>query len=209
MREIKKRPEPRELTQYRSNGGHYNGPNFTPVKNAIRESLLREQGYLCAYCMARITLENMKVEHWACQANNSQLQLTYSNLLGCCMGGEGEKLENQTCDSRKGNKILKFNPSRAQDRITTLIKYNGQGKIYSTDEEFSTQINTVLNLNKIRLVENRSHILKSLRSELESKGRTCTRSEIRRLFDRNMALNSSGHLKAYCGLIEYYLSPRL
>lgn len=210
MRGIQKGAEPRLLTRYRAAGGEYDGHDFTPVKNAVRLSLLKEQGHLCAYCMTRITLDNMKVEHWACQADNSALQLDYSNLLGCCKGDEGEKFVNQTCDSRKGNKTLKFNPSRPQDRINTLIQYGGQGKIYSTDEEFSTQINTILNLNKARLVENRLNILALLRSKLSCKsGKRRTKAEIRRLLDEYMNINAQGHLRAYCGLVENYLSSKL
>ena len=206
---IYKGAEPRLLTEYRLVGGEYDGPNFTPVKDAIRASLLEEQGHICAYCMVRITVRTMKVEHWACQADNSRLQLDYSNLLGCCMGSEGEKKANQTCDSRKGNSALKFNPSRQQDRVNTIIEYDGQGKIHSSDEEFSIQIDTVLNLNKVRLVENRSKIIASVRSILSGKPGKRTKSEIRRLLDKHSSLNARRQLIEYCGLVEYYLSSKL
>lgn len=209
MREIQKKHEPRLLTEYRARGGEYDGPNFTQVKDAVRESLLEEQGFLCAYCMVRITVKTMKVEHWACQTGNSLLQLDYSNLLGCCMGYEGEKLVNQTCDSRKGSTPLKFNPSRPQDRINAIIKYDGLGNIYSTDSEFSTQINTVLNLNKVRLVQNRAHILVTLRSLLPNKAGRRTKAEIRRLLEEYINPNAHGYLREYCGLVENYLSSRL
>lgn len=210
MRGIIKGTEPRLLTTYRAAGGEYDGQNFTPVKNAIRLSLLKEQGHLCAYCMTRITADNMKVEHWASQAGNSALQLDYSNLLGCCKGGEGDKFVNQTCDSRKGSQSLKYNPSRTQDRINELIKYGGQGKIHSTDDEFSRQIDTVLNLNNARLVQNRSRVYEFLRTKLSCKtGKRRTKAELRRLLDELMAVNPQGQLNAYCGLIESYLLSRL
>lgn len=210
MRGINKGAEPRLLTMYRAAGGIYDGHDFTPVKHAIKLSLLKEQGHLCAYCMSRIAIDNMKVEHWACQADNPALKLDYSNLLGCCKGDEGEKGANQTCDSRKGNRLLKFNPSCPQDRISTIIQYGGQGKIYSTDKEFSAQLNTVLNLNKARHVDNRLQVLNWLRSKLSCKsGKRRTKAEIRRLLDGYMIVNVQGHLKAYCGLVENYLSSRL
>lgn len=209
MREIQKGSEPRSLTQYRSAGGEYDGPNFTPIKNSIRLSLLKEQGYLCAYCMTRIAIDDMKVEHWACQDQNPMLQLDYSNLLGCCKGGEGEKFVNQTCDSRKGNSHLKYTPCRSLDRINTLIKYDSQGKILSTDGEFSEQLNKVLNLNKARLVQNRDYVLRSLRTELASKSGARTKSEIRRLLDKKITPNNHGHFREYLGLIQYYLISKL
>lgn len=210
MRGIQKEAEPRLLTNYRAAGGEYDGQNFTPVKNAVRLSLLKEQGHLCAYCMTRITFDDMKVEHWACQSGNSALQLDYSNLLGCCKGGEGEKFVNQTCDSRKGSKTLKYNPSRPQDRINEIIKYGGQGKINSTDDEFSSQLDAILNLNNARLVQNRSMVFNFLRTKLSCKtGKRRTKGELRRLLGELMAVNSQGQLNAYCGLIENYLLSRL
>lgn len=205
----KKKAEPRLLKEYRLAGGEYDGPNFTPVKSAIRASLLTEQGHLCAYCMVRITASTMKVEHWACQADNPLLQLDYSNLLGCCMGYEGEKLVNQTCDSQKGNQTLKFNPSRRQHRVNALIRYGGQGKIDSTDGEFATQINNVLNLNKVRLVQNRFSVLESVRAKLSHKNGNRTKAEIKRLLDEYSIPGARGVLKEYFGLVEAYLSDKL
>ncbi|WP_413742923.1 retron system putative HNH endonuclease [Sodalis sp. RH15] len=209
MREISKAAEPRLLQEYRLGGGEYDGPDFTHVKDTIRASLLAEQGHLCAYCMVRITASNMKVEHWACQSDYPLLQLDYSNLLGCCMGYEGERFVSQTCDSRKGNHALKFNPSRPQDRVNALIKYDGLGKIDSTDEEFAGQINGVLNLNKERLVQNRSYILTSLRVSLSCKNGKRTKAEIQRLLDEYRIPNAQGKLREYCGLVEAYLSTKL
>ena len=55
------------LARYRAEGNvDYDGPNFTLVKEAIRKALLKEQGYLCAYCMSRIEGE-VKIEHWHCR----------------------------------------------------------------------------------------------------------------------------------------------
>lgn len=209
MREIQKKQEPRLLTEYRSNGGEYDGPNFTPVKEAIKQSLLQEQGHLCAYCMARITSDNMKVEHWACQSLYPSLQLDYSNLLGCCMGAEGSKYVDQTCDSRKGNQLIKFNPSKPQDRINSLIKYDGQGTIISIDDEFSIAINKVLNLNKARLIENRLSILNSIRKVLSNRPGKRRKTEIKQLLKEYMTANTQNKLKEYCGLVYYYLSSKL
>lgn len=61
MRYITKGREPSSLTQYKKqSGAYFDGTN----KEDIRQALLEEQGYLCAYCMCRISAENMKIEHW-------------------------------------------------------------------------------------------------------------------------------------------------
>lgn len=79
-------------------------------KNALNEQLLREQGYLCAYCMARITPENMNVEHWQPRHPPSSkaedklrskelqmLSLDYKNMLAVCPGNEGKPKDFQPC----------------------------------------------------------------------------------------------------------------
>ena len=54
---IQKGKEPASLTAYKKQAhAYYDGCN----KDDIRENLLREQGYLCAYCMRRIEKEKMK-----------------------------------------------------------------------------------------------------------------------------------------------------
>lgn len=51
---IQKGKEPASLTAYKKQAhAYYDGCN----KDDIRENLLREQGYLCAYCMRRIEKE--------------------------------------------------------------------------------------------------------------------------------------------------------
>ena len=84
---IKKNSEPRSLTEYKKtvNSSFDNLPSN--VKNDIRESLLKEQGYICAYCMKRIESSDVKIEHY--KARNSENELDYKNLLAVCKGNEG------------------------------------------------------------------------------------------------------------------------
>ena len=59
---IKKGQEPNSLTEYKKE------PNACYEdfrdKDDIRDALLRDQGYLCAYCVKRIDKSNMKIEHY-------------------------------------------------------------------------------------------------------------------------------------------------
>lgn len=61
---IQKKEEPPSLTQYKKQPfAYYDGYKN---KEELRQALLRDQGYLCAYCMRRIenNRESMKIEHW-------------------------------------------------------------------------------------------------------------------------------------------------
>lgn len=213
MKLILKGKEPRTLTEYRLRNSKYDGPGFAPVKDDIKSSLLVEQGYLCAYCMARISADSMKVEHWACQHRYGNLQLVYSNMLGCCKGGEDADNERGydklTCDSRKGNLDIKFNPSNPRDQIGRVVSYDGNGVIFSKDEEFDKQINNVLNLNKNRLKDNRRELLKNIRQRLDEKVGHRSKTELAKLL---MAINSvgpDGKLREYCGILVFYLEEKI
>lgn len=56
-------------------------------KEIIKDSLLKEQGYLCAYCMKRLDNTNyVKIEHIAPQSVYPEKSLSYRNMLAVCDG---------------------------------------------------------------------------------------------------------------------------
>lgn len=222
MRAIDKEAEPRELKEYRCQpAAVYDGPLFTPVKQAIREQLLREQGWLCAYCMKRIAdpkainegrfdeTTAMKVEHWHCQEKHPGEQLNYQNMLGVCLGNEGQPLEKQTCDSRKGNQELKYNPVTAAHRIESHIRFLGNGKIQSEDAEFDCQLNEVLKLNGPRLEENRKAVWNAVHNTLDQRPGRRTVADLEKLLAQWGKPDADGRLREYCAVAVYYLRKRL
>lgn len=92
MRLIETGPEPAVLRSYRGvPGATYDGKDFTPVKDAIRVALVRDQVAVCCYCMRRISnganlhptnptgpsVGQMKVEHWQSQRAHPERQLDW------------------------------------------------------------------------------------------------------------------------------------
>ena len=210
MRPIDKNREPVSLQHYRSQvGAVYDGPMFTTVKVDIRESLLREQGYLCAYCMRRIHAKTMKVEHWRCQDNYPAEQLRYSNMLGVCSGNEGQPPANQTCDTRKGNSDLLYNPAESPHHPRLQIRYDGAGKISSCDEAFDSQLNQALNLNWTRLKENRKNVWDAVTTVLGKTTGACTRADLTALIAKWENIDSDGMMKEYRDIATYYLNKKL
>lgn len=210
MRAIDKGREPQKLRQYRNQkGAKYDGANFTPVKERIREALLREQGALCAYCMQRITETTMKIEHWHCQTSYPNEQLVYKNLLGCCKGNEGESPRNQHCDTRKGDLDITLNPADPAHHTRLRIRYAGDGTIRSENRQFNNEINNVLNLNWSRLKSNRKSVVSAVMQVLSQRPGTRTKNEIRRLLAPWQRPNDQEELKEYCGVAIYYLEKRL
>lgn len=211
MIKIIKHPQPKSLQSYKKlPNAEFDGPNFTVVKDKIRESLLLEQGYLCAYCMRRISdsATVTKVEHWVARTVDAARQLDYKNLLACCNGYEGSKAPLQTCDTRKGDKALKYNPADLADDIDRHIDFKSSGKVSSNDGIFNQQLNEVLNLNIERLVKNRIEVLEELQFQLSRTPGARTKAELNHMIQEWSQPNAKHHLREYCGVVLYDLKIR-
>lgn len=62
---IKKQHQPEKFREYvNSDKAHFDDMP-TEIKSLLRKALLQEQGYLCAYCMTKISdAQNVKIEHF-------------------------------------------------------------------------------------------------------------------------------------------------
>lgn len=158
MRQITKSAEPATLTQHRLQT-HANYDNY-PDKDGLRRSLCAEQLSVCCYCAGRIFSQpdKMKIEHFSSQEHHEGLQLTYSNLLGACLGGQGNAPRDQHCDTHKGSSALSRSPA-SPTNIENFLTYSGDGTITSRDEVFDRELNEVLNLNHPTLKQNRKSTL--------------------------------------------------
>lgn len=156
---IAKAVEPQSLAQHRAQP-HSDYNNYLQ-KDELRAALIGEQHGLCCYCTGRIRTDatRMKIEHWQCQATYPQYQLTYGNLLGACLGGQGRSAAEQHCDTRKANSDLKWNPANPAHVIESRLRYLADGTVESADEEFNDQLTNVLGLNLAVLKNNRKAVL--------------------------------------------------
>ena len=162
MRSIKKGSEPNNLAQHRQSL-HSDFDNF-PAKDKLRQVLVTEQRALCCYCMNRIrpSRDSMKIEHWKCKADHPGEQLSYRNLLGACLGGEGQPVQKQHCDTRKGDRAIRWNPADPSHQIETRIRYELDGSIHGIETEFDRQLNDVLNLNLSFIKQERKSLLDAI-----------------------------------------------
>ena len=207
MKTITKSPEPRSLTHYRSN----TGANYEdyPSKDELRTALSSEQGAICCYCMKRIRPElgGMKIEHWRCQSKNPKMQLVYSNLLGACLGNEGQPYKKQYCDTRKGDKNLSRNPANPDHQVEAWVRYPSNGRIESPDAKFNCELNQILNLNDPFLVKNRKMVLEGFTTGLKKRG-ALRKDAIHRLIGDWDCTNTS-QCRPYCGVVVAWLRKRL
>ena len=211
MRTIIKGREPVSLTSHRQTP-HSDYENY-PAKDDLRRTLVTEQRGLCCYCMGRIHPETalMKIEHWRSQARYPGDQLAYQNLLGACDGGEGQPFHLQHCDTRKGDRDLKWNPADLAHHIETRIRYELDGSIYSDEADLDGQLNDVLNLNLHVLKSNRKGSLNGVldwwKHEKARLGGPVSRDRLVR--KRAEYIAGDGELEPYCQVVVWWLEQRL
>lgn len=165
---ITKGAEPTSLTRHRARHSEEAPSDYNnyPEKGELRAALVAEQKALCCYCTSRIYSDplKMKIEHWQCQDLYSKLQLAYGNLLGACLGAQGNSPDEQHCDTKKANQELKWSPASPAHVIETKLRYLFNGTVESGDDEFNIQLNDVLGLNLTYLKNNRKAVLDSVLS---------------------------------------------
>ncbi|GAA5187127.1 retron system putative HNH endonuclease [Ferrimonas gelatinilytica] len=209
MRQITKSREPQSLTQYKQQGHASYAGLPQQMRTDLKNSLLTEQGMVCAYCMQRIKSTAMRVEHWASQDEHPGLQLSYSNMLACCTGNEGQPKDTYTCDKLKGNDPLTYSPAKPLDRVDSRIRYLDNGKIKSTNVAFDTELNQVLNLNETRLVANRRAAVDALKDRLARRAGARTKDQLRAYLAEVTSKNAKNQLKPFWGAMAYYLEKRI
>lgn len=211
MIQIKKGTEPKKFQEFKQQNPQAHFDDMPPdIKAILRQSLLEEQGYLCAYCMSKIR-DRVKIEHY--EPRNAHNELEYSNLLAVCTGNSaGNQFEHQHCDTKKGNRRLHINPQNI-DHIKQ-ISYRSDGTIYAKDnDDFNDDLNFTLNLNDEHgyLKANRKKALDVLKKKILSnfgdKVVGCVFAE--KLLKTYLSKNRSGELTPYCGILIDYLTRHL
>lgn len=172
--------------------------------------MLKEQHYICAYCMRSISNDNtkVKIEHYIPRSYDMNLEMEYNNLLAVCHGNEGMPPAHQTCDTRKGNQLLTINPQR--DRDISTVYYTKGGKIHSTNDCFDEELNNILNLNYHSLVDNRQKTLIIFMRKINEKysGKHIDKKEWKRLEHKFCDVSPGATVVPYCGIIWEYIKKK-
>jgi uncharacterized protein (TIGR02646 family) len=206
MIKITKRAEPREWTEKKAT------PNFTyEATPELREALLEEQGYICAYCMRQIPAhdpnrqETSKIDHLKSRKLFPDLQLDYSNMVICCPGNIDSE---QHCDTLKKENSISF---RMDDNLQNSITYStNDGSIKSSNSSWDTEINKILNLNHRLLKANRKETLEGVIEVLATLEKDkWTKSQLNSKIKQWSEFDKNDKLKPYCGIIIWYLQKKI
>ena len=174
-----------------------------PVKEQLVQSLLREQGYTCCYCMGRIDESNMRIEHWRPQSRFPDEQLEYRNLLAACNGNEGGGSAHEHCDVKKGNKVIAYNPADRNIDVEHKLQYSTDGRMKTVkgENKFKEDLKSVLNLNCERLVEDRRRAINGATNALKKNLTKLTSKQIGSWEHKD----AKSHLQPYSGAVLYIL----
>ncbi|MGL5049053.1 MAG: retron system putative HNH endonuclease [Fusobacteriaceae bacterium] len=204
MIKIKKNSPPLSFLTYSQTPGATFNDMPSQVKSDLREALLIEQGYICAYCTVK--LENnalkTKIEHYISRNTNIDLQLDYLNLFIVCLGNEGYKKEFQTCDSKKGSIDLRIDP-KIDSHIATIF-YKSDGQIHSRNLTYEDDLNKTLNLNHGKyLAYNRKVALDNFKIKfLGERNGLRTKSQLQNFYNKYLNdKNERGYYEPYVGII--------
>lgn len=199
MIRVDKGEEPRAWTAHRMTpGARYES------KPELRQALLEEQGYLCAYCMAIIDEDNSKVEHIIPRSTFPDLQMTYTNMLICCTG-DTDAIHH--CDTIKDDAVYTLNVF--SDAFINTISYRTRdAKILSSNNAYNLEMENMLNLNHRRLKANRLATLDGLIREMPRRT-SWTKSQVEAILNNWKTKDNTGKFKAYAGIVIWYLSRKL
>ena len=226
MKYIQKGNEPSSLEKYRkslSPGTQKTYDNF-PDKDALREILLEEQGYICCYCMKRITNElievrgkyqyKTRIEHWSPreiyngQNGKSDLRLNYRNLMAACDGNQGQPKHLYCCDKSKGSQEIKINPT--QSICEEQFFFSPTGEITSEDEDIKQELNGVLRLNiQIHRNNRKAALSKALQQLQPFSPSSQLVPRIQKVIDQLSRRDETGQHEPYFAYAVYFLRKRL
>jgi len=213
---LKKRyKEPKALTEYRSTPNATYAGLHGGVKQALREALGSEQGFICAYCMSRIKpdVQGTVIEHYITQVRHTESrfdeqthqenQLNYNNLLGTCN-------DFRSCSSIRGNVPLTVNPSDIS--CEHLVRFRNDGVAYSTDARVQSDIGT-LKLNDQTLKDNRKVVIDVAREKLasQSPSKGWSNQLLVRHTDEWLSLKTTPYglaYREYCMAAVHYLKSK-
>lgn len=174
----------------------------------LRNALLTEQGYICAYCMRRIPVkdqsnsETSRIDHIKCRAHHESLQLIYNNMVICCPGNiNGE----EHCDKRKANNSISF--TLFTNLLEKSISYSTKnGSIKSSNPTWDNELREVLGLNNKLLQLNRKSVLDAVIVNL---GKQWKIADLNKALSKWEEKDQDGKYRAYCGIVRWYLKKAI
>lgn len=189
-------------------------------KNIIRNSLVKEQHGLCAYCMKRIDNSlATTIDHWQPIGANLSGALDYKNMFAVCDGGRKVDSDGNNhvlcCDASKGNKEITINPCNLEHM--KKIRYSDDGRIYTYPEDkiLEHDINDILNLNGLNGLDTGTRLVKGRREAYRSYAKFIQKLIREKQLSKSVldkkikSIESQEIYEEFAGVILYFLKRKL
>jgi hypothetical protein len=141
-------------------------------------------------------------------ARKSVQGFTASNLLGSCMGGDGQRDSVRHCDTAKANKNLSRNPANRAHHVEEVVRCLSDGTIASSDATFHDELSDVLNLNASHLKNRRVAALHALQKMMKKRG-MLNKQRWEKLHEELTGISHTNDLQPFCGVIVYWIRKKL
>jgi uncharacterized protein (TIGR02646 family) len=179
---------------------------YTSPNSELKHALLKDQGYICCYCMSRISFDKMVVEHFKSRDNHKEkrFQFGFDNLLASCTGNFHT---DKHCDCRKKSEELTINPTDIKNNCESIIGYKWSDGGLTYPPQYKNDIEEILNLNNPVLKRNRKEVLEAITSVLSLK--KFSKSECQKQLKKFKEPNNEGKLQPYCIVGIRFLEKKL
>jgi uncharacterized protein (TIGR02646 family) len=182
-------------------------------KSNLQNTLIEEQGYICAYCNRRIHKgnpkndEQLRIDHLQPKVGTSNpitITFNYYNLVACCFGDEREI--NRTspprslhCDASKKDIVIPQVLFPTNITCEQVLIYTPVGEITTSDTSLRDAVENILNLNCPKLKSARENAIKPyVDFDIQP-------DEADEIIRKYLTPNPQNQLAPFCGAIIGYL----
>lgn len=233
---VKEPPEPPMLRTWKEQENEDWKPTWDNFggepKRTTHVALLKEQGYICCYCMQRIEKKSSHIEHViprSVSGTNEAQKLDYSNMIASCQGeykkknstepieqnanenneevncNSDEKLIQQHCGHYRENW---YDPTQYISPLNPDCElrfiYNDEGKIMpAPDDRGAEETIKMLRLDYTLLEKNRKQAIRGVIPD------ELTIDDLRLLLQRYGERDAEGKFREYCGAIQQVIRQQI
>lgn len=174
-------------------------------KETLKEGLLKEQGYLCAYTMRRLdAVGNCHIEHLIPQNQDASKDLDYGNMLACFPKDGGDTKHGYGAPIKGGKRVVlnenfvsPLTPACEQHFL-----YTKDGSVSATDEVAKQTVQMLKldhpNLTELRKQAAETHGLTLAVRSMRTKRKLKSVADARRFANAVLQPDANGKLEPFC-----------
>jgi uncharacterized protein (TIGR02646 family) len=200
---VKQTDEPKAFNDWKALANPDWQPTYDDLrgepKEAVKDALMLEQGYICCYCERRLVENDSHIEHLRPQSDPTVDPLDYFNLLCSCQQ-QMKKSEPQHCGNLKDNwfdDTLLVSP--LEPDCERRFAFTGDGGIKPADRTDKAAVTTIkkLGLDIRKLNDLRAKVLEAFLDE------NMPHDEFENLVADHLSKDSAGRFGEFWTMIRY------